>query len=610
MSKDAYRAALRAFGNVAEALGDGKDLDTLLHLIAKRICELAGVPRCSVYLRDDETGLFHGQVGHPRNVGDDRIKRLVAGIPADRFTQEIVESKRPVVVPNALEDPRPIRSTMRAWRIKSMLGVPMVLRGEVIGIVFLDDENHHHAFPPSVCEIASTFADLAAVAISQSGMTSKLRTSVATVVRQNRLLRQAAAMDDRLANLVLEGGDLAEIAIAVAELTGKPTAIHDAQGHRLAAAVPPWFEDQPLPRLLDDEHRDDPAVVAALDGISEAGGGLIGPFPNAGLPQRFLVAPVRTRAQDCGRLVIMEYGSRFGPLDPHIARRAAMNIALEMAAERRAAAAEWDARASLAADLIRGTRDVTSVERRALYLGIDPGAPRVVCLVSGDASAPDGGPTAEAVAAALCEADGDRSVLATGVAEGVLALLEIDADASTFEAISAARTIVERALEGIGDAGVAAALSTRCTDFTTYARGYTEARQVMTCLRTLTHEGSMRVLAADDLGPGRLLIASSNRTEALRFAHDALGPLLHHDDGAPDLLVTLQAFFDSGRSVRRSAAMLGVHENTIRYRLARIEEATGLAAGTSSEDQLNAQLALLVLRLEGTLAPLTIAADA
>src|SRR5439155_2768007 len=270
LSRDAYRAALAAFGNVAEALGEVKDLDALLHLIAMRICELTGVQRCSVFLRDEETRLFRGQVVHPGGPEDERIKRLVAGVPADRRTREIVESKRPVAVPNALEDPRPVRSTIRAWNIRSVLGVPMVLRGEVIGILFLDTEDERHAFPPSVGEIASTFADLAAVAISQARMTAELRKSVATVAQQNQLLRRASAMDDRLANLVLEGGDLRDIAVAVAELTGKPTAIHDAQDRRLAAAVPPWFDDKVLPRLLEPPYRDHPAVVAALEAVGGA----------------------------------------------------------------------------------------------------------------------------------------------------------------------------------------------------------------------------------------------------------------------------------------------------------------------------------------------------
>jgi len=601
LPEGSYRAALRAFGSVAAALGDVKDFDTLLHMIAMRTCQLAGVQRCSVYLREEETGLFRGQVAHPDGIGDERIKCLVAGVPADRFTQEIVESKRPVVIQNAQNDPRPIRSTMRAWHIRSMLGVPMVLRGEVSGLLFLDNEDERHTFTPSDCEMASTFADLAAVAISQARLTAELRSSVAKVARQNQLLRQAAAMDDRLATLLLEGGDLREIAVAVAELTEKPTAIHDVEHRRLAAAVPPWFDEEVVPRLLQPPHRTHPSVVDALHGLSGTRGGVIGPLPTAGLPHRFLVAPVTMRDEDCGRVVIMEYGSRFGPLDIHIARRAATNIALELAAERRAAAAEWDARASLAADLIRGTRDSLSLERRMRYFGLDPSAPRVVCLVTGDSSSPDGVPSAEGVSAAFAGGALDRGVLAADVAEGVVALLEVEPEMATLAAIAATRTFVGRALKALGASGLAATLSTRCTELADYVRAYSEARQVMICLRSLSEGPSMRVLTADDLGAGRLLLASATRDEARRFSHDALGALLVDEEHTRDLLTTLRAFFDSGRSVRRSALALGVHENTIRYRLARIEESTGLAVGTSSEDELRAQLALLVLRLEGAL---------
>ena len=56
---------------------------------------------------------------------------------------------------------------MRDWNIRSMMGVPMVVRGEVIGLVFLDDEERPHAFDRIDQDIAAAFADLAAVAIAR-----------------------------------------------------------------------------------------------------------------------------------------------------------------------------------------------------------------------------------------------------------------------------------------------------------------------------------------------------------------------------------------------------------------------------------------------------------
>jgi len=64
-----------------------------------------------------------------------------------------------------------------------------------------------------------------------------------------------------------------------------------------------------------------------------------------------------------------------------------------------------------------------------------------------------------------------------------------------------------------------------------------------------------------------------------------------------DLLATLEVFFSSSRSVRATADVVGVHENTIRCGLARIAELTGMDVATNADDQ----LATLVLRLEGVL---------
>jgi DNA-binding PucR family transcriptional regulator len=66
-----------------------------------------------------------------------------------------------------------------------------------------------------------------------------------------------------------------------------------------------------------------------------------------------------------------------------------------------------------------------------------------------------------------------------------------------------------------------------------------------------------------------------------------------------DLLQTIKVFFDSSRSVRQSASALGVHENTIRYRLNRVHELTGLDVAADAQDQLTVQLVLLIRRLFG-----------
>jgi sugar diacid utilization regulator len=600
---DALQAAIGAFAEVAGALGEVRELDALLHLVAQKITVLAGVRRCSIYLRDEETGHFHGQVGHADTDIDAQVKRLVAGIEADAFTREILETKAPVVINDAMRDPRPVRSAMRDWKIRAMMGVPMILKGEVIGLVFLDDEDRPHPFSAQDEEIASTFADLAAVAIGQAQMTATLRSSVETVARQNDLLRRASAVEDKLSSLVLQGGNLRDIAQAVAQLTSKPCAIYDARYERLALAHAPGGDADVVPGLLEPEFRTRPAVAEALSGIDGTRGGVLGPIPVAGLHHRFLIAPVTVRDDRWGHLVLMEHQTRLGPLDMHICRRAATNIALEMSAERRATSAELNAQALLAAEMIRGTGDPTWLSRRADYLGVRLDVPRVVCLVTVNKGEGQPVPEPRKLVQAVAAENPERGVLATTVAEGVVLMLELPEGEATTVAIRAAKHEVAAVLRRI-DPGqrLHAGVSSVCRASKDYVSGYGQARQVSKSMQSFRQPGAEPVLSADDLGAGRLLLSTTDPAEAARFADETLGPLLDGADGMADLLTTLRVFFDTGRSVRNSAAELGVHENTVRYRLSRIEEVTGLPIAVDADAQLSAQLALLVLRLQGRFA--------
>jgi GAF domain-containing protein/sugar diacid utilization regulator len=594
----AYRKAIRAFSDVAVALSDAQDQSALLHLIARKICELAGASRCSVYLRDEETGLYRGQVGHADHDIDAQIRRLTAGIPADHFTHEIVETRKPVHIRDALHDPRPIHSTMRHWNVRSMVGVPMVLRDEVIGIIYLDSEDRPRSFTDADVDIAAVFAELAAVAISQAQMTARLRESFGTVARQNDILRRVAALDDRLTNLVLKGASMREIVQAVSDLTGKSSALYDAGYERLAWAVPPGEDGCVVPRLLEPEFRNDPEVVAALEGLDPIRTTVVGPIARAGLLHRYLVAPVTIRGERWGTLVVMAHRARFGPLDQRICRRASTMIALDLSAERRIMASEWDAEATLVSGLMDGARERDEIRRRADFLGIVLDVPHVFCLLASHGGAPL---DVRVVRDAFRVAAPDLKVLAGATADGIVALLPSSADTTRQGAVEAVRGIVEAARERIGVAGEPlAAISVPCTGADGYARAYAQTRQVLQCIRAFHGPGSTRVLAADDLGAGRLLLMGADAAEADRFVEETLRDMLA-DGGASDLLRTLVGFFEDQRSVRRVATRLDVHENTVRYRLAKIEELTGLPVRTDSDAQLTMQLALLVLHMRGRL---------
>jgi sugar diacid utilization regulator len=592
---------IRAFNDVAEAVAADTPLNDLLHLVARRICELCEIRRCSIYLRDEETGLFRGQIGHQhgKNI-DAAVQRLVAGVVADRFTHEITETKKPVLVRDTLHDPRPIRATMREWNVRAMVGVPMLASNEVVGICYLDNEDEPHPFTSTQVEIAATFANLAAIAIVQAQMAEKRRIALETVARQNELLQRARQIDDQLTRLVLDDANLATVASVVGELTGNPCVIYDTAYNTLAAYLPPQ-EESIRKTLFDDGLAADSAVEEALARLSGRQSGLVGPFQSLGLNHRFLVAPIVVRNDQWGFLVVVEQTGRFGPLDPVVAARASTIIALELAAARRAASARGEALDSLALDLVRGVHDEAKLEQRATFLGIRLTVPHFVALIAAVGAEADLTPTPKAVLEKFREIDPRVQVLTTAVAEGVVTILQATADEPSARAAEQAKQLVSQVCDGLSATNrLVGGVSTICRRPSEIPRAYAEAVQVVHLVETFGAAEQSPVLAIDDLGVGRLFLASANREEADRYVADTLGALLDPSDSRMvDLLTTLRCFLDTSCSIRRTAEELDVHENTVRYRFSRVKELTGLDVMAQSNDQLAVQLALLVLRLEG-----------
>lgn len=104
---------------------------------------------------------------------------------------------------------------------------------------------------------------------------------------------------------------------------------------------------------------------------------------------------------------------------------------------------------------------------------------------------------------------------------------------------------------------------------------YNEATQAAAIGRRL--HGSSRAVAFADLGLYRLLSAMSHAPELRTFHSEVLGRLLAYDERAhADLLPTMDAFFACNGSPTEMAAHLGLHRNTVLYRLRRIHEVAGV----------------------------------
>src|ERR687885_348308 len=113
------------------------------------------------------------------------------------------------------------------------------------------------------------------------------------------------------------------------------------------------------------------------------------------------------------------------------------------------------------------------------------------------------------------------------------------------------------------------------------------------------------VLAFEETGAYRLLLSamSEDPGELQRFYAETVEPLVSYDEQyETDLLQTVEAFLDADGNVAGTAQRLYTHRHTIRYRLERVRELTGLDVG-STDGREKLSLGLKAMRVLGIMPP-------
>jgi len=279
-----------------------------------------------------------------------------------------------------------------------------------------------------------------------------------------------------------------------------------------------------------------------------------------------------------------------------LSSRAAAIIALSVTFQRSAAETEMYAREALIRRLIDAGAPSPAMTAQAEFHGLRSGRPYVAAVLANreGAGRNDGVAIEEAAARA-----GLSGVWLAGANDGALSLVA-ELSAHTDDVKERFDTLVTQ-LSGPGT--MFAAVSDVCHSVGELAAAHRDAKQVLQILRTFAvNADSPTILTAGELGAGCMLLAAADRGEAERLVRRALGPLANPDNPkALEVLQTLHAFVACSWGIRRAAEQLQVHENTIRYRLGRLAEETGRDVLTDPRAQLDAQIALLILRLQGRL---------
>jgi sugar diacid utilization regulator/GAF domain-containing protein len=544
---------------LAQAAASTQRPDELLELIIRETTSAIGTDVCSLYLLTPPGGelLLTATNGLNENMVGKVRMRVGEGI-----TGWVAESRRPAIVPDVSKEPH------WKWvpgldedRFHSMASVPIESGPRLVGVINVQSTERREFNSGDVDFLRAIAAQVAGI-LERSELQRRTEVQLAEI-------RLSHDIHERFTKLSLDGAGIHPILEVIGSLAGGRAALYSADGYRVRGAGE--ASDGMPPRI----HL--PAAASSLGREIRI---------NAGRPPRSIdVVPVRAGADVLGLLAVdLDEAAADAEGRVRALEHGSTILALELAKERATAEVERRLRGDLVEEVLAGGLEAEEAERiarQAERLGHRlPQRAWVVVLEADDDKT-------EAALAARGQQDRLDSALSGLVRSrlpGALTLVrsasavflvpdELASDLAAVEKLGAQVLAAAAMVMKPGSASVG--IGNLANGVGELARSHVEARQALRLTRRAGGRG--RVASYRSLGAFRLLLEVQSPEALRRFVSELLGPLLQYAQSRDTpLLETLEAL-SAARWIRRAAArQLGIHINSMTYRVERIQALTGL----------------------------------
>ncbi len=177
---------------VSRVIGSSLDLTTVLNQVMDAIIQLSGAERGFLVMLDDDGKL---DVKVARNFDQNNIEASAVAI-SRTVTNKVLETGQPIVTTNAQEDPRFAgQHSIVAQSLRSIMASPLRVRGQVIGVVYVDNRVRAGLFSEQDLDVLDAFAGQAGIAIENARLFSATDQALSARVEE---LTQMQRMDRQL----------------------------------------------------------------------------------------------------------------------------------------------------------------------------------------------------------------------------------------------------------------------------------------------------------------------------------------------------------------------------------------------------------------------------
>ena len=534
-------AELSALYETANDLAALREVDDVLWAIVHRARLLLRSDVAYLSLNDDTVGDTYMRVVDGITSAAFRSLRLPMGAGLGGL---VAQTGAPYASARYFEDKRfhqtsPINEAVAEEGLVSILGVPLVLGANVIGVLFAADRSER-PFDRDDVSLLVTLAAHAAIALDKARLLSETSAALEELNTASTLLREhtegierASNAHDRFTHLVLRGGNVKNVAAAVSEVLEGDLWVLDAEGRTLATTA----------GSSEDPGIDVPAIADAARAASRT------------VRRDDWWAVCVTAGPESLGTLLLHSEHKLNEWDQRTFERAALVTALLLLLRRSVAETESRVKGELLDDLLdRPLRDIDNLRERARRIGADLDVRHTVVVARSDS-----GDRLRMVAAASFLA-GQLRGLSTERQGTVVLLVPLDDPGEAARKVCAELT---RALSTPVTAGASATIE-RPEQVPAALR---EARRCLEALEALGGEGK----GASTAELGFLGLLLGDRLDVMPFVRRTIGPVLDYDEEhGTDLVDTLEAYFSNDRNLARTCEALQVHVNTVTQRLERI----------------------------------------
>ncbi len=314
---------LAALFEVSRVIGSSLDLQTVLDQVMDAIIQLTVAERGFLMLIDDDHNLA---VRVARNFDQETLSSDSFAV-SRTITRRVMDGGAAIVTTNAQEDPRFAGTqSIVTHALRSIMASPLRVRGQIIGVVYVDNRMRAGLFNDADLEALDAFAGQAAVAIDNARLFSATDNALAARVEELTMLQWIDRQLNETLDLATVMPLTVEWSMRVCSADGGMICLHNAEANRMQVTA--RLGESVLPSLGVQITPDLPVHSIVAEAISSQES-TFQPGSN-GAPALFC-APIRRENQVTGVIVLISNAADAFPEDARtlvarVAERAAIAI--------------------------------------------------------------------------------------------------------------------------------------------------------------------------------------------------------------------------------------------------------------------------------------------